>query len=69
MKEAEMSGVCSMHGRDKKAMTFLIRQMMRRDHLGDLGYIDKKIIIKCNLKNVAWVYDVDSSNSGFLWSQ
>jgi hypothetical protein len=53
MKEAEMSGVCSMHGRDKKAMTFLIRQMMRRDHLGDLGYIDKKIIIKCNLKNVA----------------
>jgi hypothetical protein len=53
MKEAEMSGVCSMHGRDKITMTFLIRKMMRRDHSGDLGYIDKKIIIKCNLKNVA----------------
>jgi hypothetical protein len=48
MKEGEMSGACSMHGRNEKHNNWL-DNLKGRDHLGDL-YVDGRIMLDCNLK-------------------
>jgi hypothetical protein len=45
IKEDELGGACSMHGRDKNAYSILVGNLKGRDHLENLG-LDGKIVLE-----------------------